>query len=350
VSLVDNAVYDARITVTTTAQPGFVPAWYFGHQNTIDLYGGAYIFFDSGVNPNAGANTPPAAGTRAVFNAVLNAPGMSTAAFKAGVFTPANAATKDMRLKFRTLDVGSTGDDPYGAASDVGTLCWKRVTIDRYDVTSMQVQSTPYNNTAMVQAVNAAPGSANTQAGAVTVLDFSGAGNSTVSFTGGGITIQPTAAGGSTWNTTTGNGAFFLINPGDGLNTAATNEMIDNYPIPWNTDQLYRIVYTLVAPDALGESNPPDFYFIGADVLTNDLITNTYGTTKMGLANMPKQGTPQEFFSFWHGNNRQTSSSDTRFNFLRPHFQFGTNNGFVDVPNTGGLRIVGIRGEMVTLQ
>jgi hypothetical protein len=349
VSLVDNAVYRARLTVATTAQPGFVPAWYFGHQNSIDLYGGAYIFFDSGVNPNAGANTPPAAGTRAIFEAVLNAPGVGTSAFKTEVFKPANAATKDMRLKFRTLDVGSTGDDPYGAASDVGTICWKHVTIDRFDLSSLQIQSVVYNNTAMVQAVDAAAGTANTQAGAVTVLDFSGAGNSTVTFTGGGIDFAPTAAGASTWNTLSGNGAFFLVNPGDSRNAAATNEMIDNYPVPWDTDQLYRIVYSLVAPNALSESNPPDFYFLGGDVLTNDLITNTYGTTKMNLANMPKQGTPQEFMSFWHGNNRQTSTADVRFNNMRPHIQFGTNNGFVDVPNTGGFGIRGIRVEKVAL-
>jgi len=355
VSLVDNAVYRTRVTVATTAAPTLVPAWYFGNQNTVDLYGSANIFFDSGV-PNsgvAGANTPPAAGTLAVFENVMNAPGMSNAAFKTQVFnTPANAPLKDYRLKFRTLDVGTGAGnpvtDPYGAASDVGTLCWKRIVIDRFDISSLQVQSTPYNNTNMVLAVNAAAGTANTQPGAVTVLDFSGAGNSTVSFTGGGITFQPTAAGASTWNTTTGNGAFFLINPGDGLNSAATNEMIDNYPVPWDTGQLYRIVYTLVAPDATSESNPPDFYFIGGDVLTNEIITNTYGTTKLGLANMPKQGTPQEFFGFWHGNNQTLSSA--LFRTMRPHFQFGTNNGFVDVPNTGGLRMTGIRVEKVALQ
>jgi len=346
VTLDDNAVYRARVTATTTAQPGFVPAWELIYDNTVSLYGGAFIFFDSGVNPNAGANSPPAAGTKAVFEAWMNSPGMSTAAFKTQVFnTPANAAAKNFRLKLRALDVDGGG---YGAESDTGTICWKKIELTKFDVTTIQVQSVEYNNIALVQAVNATAGTANTQAGAVNILDFSGSGNSTVSFTGGGVTFLPTAAGAATWNITTGNGAFFQMYPGDTLSTPLTNETIDNYSVPWVTDQLYRVVYSLVAPDALSESNPPDFYFIGADVIPNDLISRVYGTTKMGLANMPKQGTPQEFFSFWQGNNLQNVTADTRFNFVRPHFSFGTNNGFVDVPNLGGLRVTGIRMEKVT--
>jgi len=344
VTLADNAVYRARVSATTTAQPGLVPAWEFIYDNTVTAYGGAFIFFDSGVNPNAGANTPPSAGTRSEFHAYMNAPAMSNAAFKTQVFnTPANAPLKNMRLKLRVLDVDGAN---YGAESDAGTVCWNRIKLTQFNIANMSVQSTPYNNTNMVQATNTASGVANTQAGALHVDDFSGSGNSNVSFAGGALSILPTAAGASTWNTTSGNGVFFQVVPGDGTITVGTPDMQDNYPVPWVTDQLYRIVFTMVAPDAASENGPPDFYFIGGDVITNDLISRVYGTTKLGLAGMPKQGTPQEFFSFWHGNS--TATQGAVYQFLRPFLSFGTNGSFIDAPNTGGLKITGIRVEKVT--
>jgi hypothetical protein len=121
--------------------------------------------------------------------------------------------------------------------------------------------------------------------------------------------------------------------------------MIDNYSVPWESDTLYRIVYSLVAPDFNSEMHPPDFFFIGGDVATHEIITNTYATTKMNRAQMPKQGIPQEFFSFWYGNNVTLASAI--FKNMRPHFMVGTSPNFVDVTNSGGIRITGIRVEKV---
>lgn len=348
ISLVDNAVYQMRMTVSTTAAPGLVPAWFLSAGNTQDLYGGTNLFFDSGSGGVAGPNSPPSAGTRSVFEAWMNAPGVLTSAFKNEVFLPANAANKDFRLKLMVLDVGTAASDNYGAHFDVGKICWKKIEITQYDLSAMQVLSTEYNNTSFVQAVDTLPGVANIQANAVNVQDYSTPGSSTVTINNTGATFVPTSAG--AWNT---NQVYFVLDVGDKTNqfgsggghTAA--EMTDNYPVPWDSDTLYRVVYTMVAPDANSELHPPDFFYIGGNVFQNDLIVNTYAASKFNnFPDMPKQGTPQEFITFWHGNS-ETVDPTPEYHFMRPSFSFGTSNIFIEAGQNAGIKVTAIRVEKV---
>jgi hypothetical protein len=339
IALAANAVYQVRVTANTTATPGNTPLWYVNFQNTLDWYGGTYLFFDNGVSPTPGNNAPLSPGNpsgRQVFEAWMNAPAVGTASFETEVGNASNAQFHDFRLSLDVLDIGVTGNDPYGGAADAGAICWKQIEVTRYDVSTFQVQSTPYNVTNITQPVNAAAGVQNTDPDAVSTIDLTGAAVSTIAYSGGDITITPNNA--TAWEN---NSAFFIIQPGDGQNGFnGSADMIDNYPATFDAEQLYRIVYTLQAPDATGESNPPDYFYLGGDAPTNDIITNTYQTTKLNVSGMPKQ-TAQEFVAFYHGNGGTSATGN--FARMRPHMFCGTVPAFIDVTNTGGITISAIR-------
>jgi len=346
VSLTDNAVYRARMTVSTSAQPGLTPLWYFTADNSLQWYGDSFIFFDNGVNPTAGANTPSSTGS--TFECWVNAPAEGTASFKAALANPANATFKDFRLIFQILDVGSTGSDPYGAASDTGAVCWHTVTLDRFDVTQMVVTSTPYNATSLTQATAGTAGQAPPAGnlnGPQSVLNFTGSGLSTVSYNP--IKLLPTST-----TAFENNAAAFDVDPGDQVINTTQNsgaDLADNYVVQWNANQLYRIVYNLQAPDAASETGPLDYFFINGQVITNELLGNVFMTNKVSVSGMPKQ-TPADYYSFWFGNNGTTATGN--FAKMRPDFFCGTTGGgsggsFHDTPNTGGIQINSVRVEMV---
>jgi len=349
VSLVDNAVYRTRMTVSTTAQAGLTPLWYISADNSLSWYGDTFIFFDNGVNPNAGANAP-ASGAGSVMECWINAPAEGTASFKAAIANAANATFKDFRLILQILDVGSTGSDPYGAASDAGAVCWHNITLDRFDVGSMVVTSTPYSATSLTQptqgAAGVAPPAGNLN-GPQSVANYTGSGLSTVNYTGGHIVIQPTSTtafenNASAFDTTPGDTQLNIVQGGGA-------DLADNYIVQWNANQLYRIVYNLQAPDAASETGPLDYLFINGQVITNELLSNVFVTNKVSAAAMPKQ-TAADYYSFWFGNNGTTATGN--YAKMRPDFFCGTTGGgasgsFHDVANTGGIQINSCRVEMV---
>lgn len=266
----------------------------------------------------------------------MNAPGAGTSTFQTEVSNAANATFHDFRLALQVLDIGVTGNDPYGGAADSGAVCWRQIEVNRFDAGDFSVASTPYNVTNITQPVNAAAGTQNSDPNCVSVADFSGAGVATVTYANGDIDIAPTST--SAWQN---NSAFFIIQPGDGTNgLSGSADMLDNYPATFDADQLYRVTYTLQAPSALAETNGPDYMFIGSDTPTNDIITNTYQTTKLGQSGMPKQ-TAQDFVAYVHGNGGTSATGN--FARIRPHMFMGTVPTFVDVTNQAGMRVTGIK-------
>jgi len=343
VSLVQNAAYRIRLTVTTTAQAGFTPLWYVMCENSLSWYGKSNYFYDFGTFPVAGANTPPGTGngTHPVFESWFAPASSQTAGFQNAAFnTPANAPYKDFRLQLQMLDVGVTGNDPYGGGSDQGAICWRRVEVDRTDAGSLVVASTPYNNTNLTVVTGT-----NLAAGAVTANDFTAAGNSTTTNPGGDILFQPTSA--TAWNSQAGGvNAFLSVYPGDQTNTHTGGaDAADNYPVPWTADTLYRIAWTMTAPSALAETNGVDWIIVGGDVDTNEIIVGDFVTTKFSSAAMPKT-TPQDYISFWHGNAGTTAGAG--FQRFRPYLFTGTNGDFVDTPNQAGVRIDAVRVDVIT--
>jgi hypothetical protein len=346
VTLADNAVYRIRISATTTAQAGFTPLWYVMAENSLSWYGMSNYFYDSGTFPAPGLNTPPGTGggTRPTFESWFQPASSQSASFKTAAFnTPANTPFKDFRLQLQILDVGTTAADPYGGASDQGAVCWNKVEVDRFEFADIQVQSTPYNNTAPRRVT----GTDTTDPDNVTINDFTAAGQSTVTAsttTGGPITFAPTSA--TAWDGQAGGtNAFMAIYPGDATNAHTGGaDAVDNYPVPWVADQLYRIAYTLAAPNALAETNGVDWIIIGGDVDTNEIITGNFVTTKFSSSAMPKQAA-QEYYAYWHGQNGTIVAG---FQRMRPYLFTGTNNDFVDTPNQAGIRVDAIRVDIVS--
>jgi len=343
VTLTQNSVYRIRLTVTTTAQAGFTPLWYVMVENSLSWYGKSNYFYDFGTFPVAGANTPPGTGngTHPVFETwFAPACGYTTTFNDAAFNTPANAPFKDFRLQLQMLDVGTTASDPYGGAADQGAICWRRVEVDRADITALTVASTPYNNTNLTVVTGT-----NLAAGAVTANDFTAAGKSTTTNPGGDILFQPTSTTAWDGQQTGGVPAFLSIYPGDQTNTHTGGaDAADNYPVPWTADTLYRIAWTIAAPSALAETNGVDWIIVGGDVDTNEIIVGDFVTTKFSSAAMPKQ-TPSDYVSFWHGNAGTTAGAG--FQRFRPYMYIGTNNDFVDTPNQAGARIDAVRVDVI---
>jgi hypothetical protein len=345
VSLVNNSVYRIRADATTTGQAGLTPLWYIQTENTLSWYGGSFFFYDFGTNPVAGANTPPPVGTHSIFEAWFQPAGGNTAGMQAAVSAPANADFKDFRLRLQMLDVGTNpgnpATDPYGGASDQGAICWKSIEVDRFDANSLDVVSTPYNRTTLTRVT-----AASVDPDAVTVNDFTASG-STVTNTGGDLQFTPSST--TAWDPQFGGvPAFFQVFPGDNVKTAGQANSVDDYPVPWSANTLYRISITLQAPNPTAETNGIDWLIVGGDVLTNEIIVGNFATTKFATSAMPKQ-TAQEYVAYWHGNagTLAAGGATPEFDRMRPYLYCGTNNDFVDVANQGGVNVLAIRVDVV---
>jgi hypothetical protein len=336
-----------RATLSTSSQAGATPLWYLMCENTLSWYGKSNYFYDSGNSvAGAGNNTPPGTGlgTRAFFETWFAPASSKAATFKTAAFsTPANTPYKDFRLQFQTLDVGTnpgTATDPYGGASDQGNVCLRQIQVDRLDASALTIQSTPYNNTTLLGVTGT-----NQDPNGVTISNFTAAGKSTVTNTTGLIDFEPTSTTAWDGQQTGGVNAFMAVYPGDGTNTHTGGaDETDNYPVPWTVDQLYRVVWSLKAPSALGETNGVDWIIIGGDVDTNEIIVGDYVTTKFASSAMPKIAA-QEYVSYWQGNGGTIVAG---FQRMRPYLFTGTNNDFVDTPNQAGIQVTGVRVELVT--
>jgi hypothetical protein len=358
ITLTNNSVYRIRVDTTTTGQAGLTPLWYIQAENTLSWYGNSNFFYDFGTNPVAGANTPPPVGSHSIFESWFQPTGANTTGMQTAVTTPANAPFKDFRLRLQMLDVGTNpgnpATDPYGGASDQGAICWKSIEVDRFDSASLDVVSTPYTKSTLtsVTGTSADPN-------AVTIGDFTNLvvpGSATVTNTGGDIQFAPTST--TAWETQRGGtSAFFQVFPGDGTKTAGQADMIDNYPVPWAADTLYKVSFTLQAPSALAETKGIDWLIVGGDVLTNEIIVGNFTTTKFSNASMPKQ-TAQEYVAFWHGNAGTLAATGPtpEFDRMRPYLYCGTNNDFVDnivlsnpadSGNQAGVNVLAIRVDVV---
>jgi hypothetical protein len=339
-SYVNNAVWRVRLQVTTTAAASHVPVWGLVFENGVNYYGGTQLFFDNvgATSGGPGANTPPSAGGRSEFETWLVAPSGSSAAFQAGI--TANAALKNFRIRLLLIDIGTAGgDDPYGAGSDVGEVCWKRIQVDRYDAGDMTVESTPYSASSLSLAAAGTDGVAGTVNGALRFDDYSNS-SSNITFSGNAMTIAPKSA--TAW---VDNSAYIRVETGDDQFDYNV-ENNDNYPVVWEADQLYRVVFAIKAADATGETYPPDFINIGADVPSNEITFVGYVTNKFATAAMPKAAATTEYVTFLHGNS-VTFGSASVFARIRPYLTVGTNSAFAETDNRGGITITSIRVEKV---
>jgi hypothetical protein len=341
--LVANNVYRIRVSIVTTAQSNLTPLWDLTYENgsgtgtagiPLLAYGGSQLYLDN----VGGANAPaPLAGGRSTFDLYWAPAAVQTTAWNnttTGPFAAANAATKDPRCIFRVLDVAGVG---YGGENDAGQLCMKDITVVRWDVSSFVASGSPDLNVA-----NSFTDAGATAGGPPGAWGLDAILNDTnITFASGVAQLRPKTAPGWTLELAT-------FRPGDQENPVNTGgaELADNYPIAWDTNTLYRIGFSVAAPDATAEASPPDIIRLEADTPTQETIGVTYQTTRYAASGLPKSGTPQEFVYFFHANS-ETASTTENFNRLRPKLTLiclPTANGWGDTgaTNNGGINISGV--------
>lgn len=328
IDLVNNAVYQVRVQTSTNAAAGATPLWSINAQQSVDLFGLAYLFYDN----FGGANAPVAAGGRTSFEGWFAVPQVATPRWQAGGFTGAVGSENDFRLYLRIIDAAGAG---YGAETDSGQLCWKAIEVNRYDYDTLTPSGAPVFQ---ADTFSQAPGTVTTPDQTVwTVQDF--VANSTVTY-GNSITITPVGTG---WGSS-GPGGFLQLYPGDTTRTVDPLTQPDNYMIPWESDTLYRMTAQISAQSA---TDGPDFFFLGLDAFSNEIIANAYVTAKYGSVGMPNTtAAPYSLFVWSH---TVSAAAEPQFRALRPNLQIGANAEFVDISNASGIIIESVTVEKIGL-
>lgn len=340
IDLTANSVYQVRVGVTVSgSSAGTSPAWSMTHNQKATMYSGENIFFGNFGDANAPSplNTASTAVEPTVYESWVTPIAIQTAQFSTGAFTGTALAENGMRLQLRIIDVENAG---YNAEADAGQICWNSITVRRYDIDSLTVASTPYNQTTF-QASPANQGATINPAN-WTASDFGS--NTTISYTGGVLSIVPASA--TAWSDT-GAGGFVQAVPGDTTRANGNSDLLDNYPVSWVSNSLYKVTALIAANSVAGEANPPDFLRLGADVYSNELIGYSAVTTTYNKIGMPKAGTPQPYVYFLFGHSR-TAAPEVGTQGIRPRIDVGANSGFVESTNIGGILVSGVRVDVLS--
>ena len=317
ITLVPDSVWriDMEVTCDQTTS-GSVPLWNMFIDNYDTSAGGPFGYGGTMfVLDNAGS---------------ANAAGISRSNFQYW-FTPAAVQTDqwtgfdwagvdgidDMRLHFRVLDLDSNG---INSQADSGMICLQNMTVDRFDLSDLSVEQTFVNMTSI-------------QSDSVTVDAGAAA---SFNITGGDIEIEPTSPA-------TGFGdSVVTITPGQYTGSEWTNggpDLLDNVPVPWESNALYRFRAMLQARG--GEANPSDIYRLGFDNPTNELMCfslvtpglgNPYAEPPILPPGTPRTGSPSEYQMFMYSHSPSASATEN-FGRLRPR---------IDILNTERVVLGGV--------
>lgn len=318
-TLVNNNVYRVRLTMSTNqTTAGNVPLWdvIFENQNDTGtqgafVYGADYWFLDN--QGSANAIKGPSVG-RNVFDVWYAPLTVGQAAWQTWVADSANTAAKNMRTILRVIDYAANG---YNAEADSGSVCLTDMLVDRIAEADIPVAQTVFEDT-------------NLTAANWTARALGGATTST--FSGGDLSITPT----SSWTTDT----IIFVEPGD--TNFSTGNLADNYPIPWLSDTLYVGEADVVAANATGESNPPDFIQVHVDSASNELFLDSYVTPNAGRVAMPVVGTTKTYKAFFYSMSASLAA-DAQLKTLRARFSTGALASITTHTNNGGVILQAVR-------
>jgi len=311
--LVANNVYRIRLNVSTGSAPaiaaGVTPLWdlvldnFSGTAAVEDQrYSCDWLFWDNnGAADSAGVATP---GGRHVFDCwwapmpVLLSDWNSTST---GEFRPAVDAFNDGRLQFRMLDVDNSAVD---GQNDAGTLCVTSYQIDRIALSDLTTVGSPLlNQTVFSAATNS-----------VTMLNISVNPSTTVSYTGGAATVSP--ANGTAWSVV----EVANFDLGDtNVNYGTPTTLSDNWPIPWVSDQLLKYTIGVQAPDATGQTNPPDAIHMMMDTASTELVADNLVLFTTSLVGGPKSAAVNDYVMLFYTHNK-TLNVTPQYAFLRTRF------------------------------
>lgn len=343
-TLVQNNVYRIRINVESTATlaAGATPLWDFVIDNVRTNASGALITGSQGKysldvlnwDTNGSSNSVGlASGGRRTFDIYYTPLPVSAADWNgaSGEFATANDAFNDARFQFRVIDVQVAGG--VDGNNDAGTLCLKSYRIDRIDINDMSVAANVFNQAAPVgEAKNATAGfqTAGSNMSVGTIFN-----SATISNTGG-ITVTPATAG--AWDTV----EIIDLDVGDdNVNFGTGSTLADNWPITWNSNELLRITAGGQAPNATGETNPPDTLRLLMDSPTSEIGLDSLLSAGANLLGMPKAASVTTYTAFYFTQNA-TAATATGFKALRPRVSMININSVLSgglAANNGGFKL-----------
>jgi len=303
VDLTQSKVYRVRLTMDSNGTPiaaGETPFWDFvidnnGSAGAQNKYAADFMNWDKEGGANSvGLSTTTGRGT---FDIWYAPPAVTAADWNdpsTGEFIAASDADNDMRFTFRVLDVDGVVDGP----NDAGTICLRNVNVTTFDIDTLTPVGSPIYNVTDITASTHVIGS------------VFGATNTTTSFSGGDVTISPVASNPDAWDV-----EVISFDPGN-TDTSTAAELLDNYPVPWEADKLLKGTLTVQAPNAQGESTPPDVISMVWDSPTNELLSRNEVYAATNTLGLPKVAAPTDLVSFFYTHNL-TASSATNYDNLR---------------------------------
>jgi len=333
-----NSVYRVRATMNgTQTTAGLVPLWDVVIQNYDSVTGTAganayladYYFLD---NEGGASAVGPAAGLTSVelYFVPLPAKLPSWQDATTGAFTTANDGKNDVQMIFRVLDADLTGG--YGGELDVGQVCIKTLTIDRFNLDTDVTEG----DTVQALAINDA-NYRGTGVTSSTTFDWTTAGQVTIGPTDGNFELE-----------------ISNLEPGDGDIYEVGGEAEDDFPIVWEDETIYMIEMEVSAPTAGDEDQPSDVIQVGMDPPSWEcfmLNSVTRGDSTMHNIGIPKSGTPQTYVSFFNGH-QVSLSTEADFVRLRPRVLVLNAEPLVfngQTQNTGDFTIHSITVKKVTI-
>jgi hypothetical protein len=218
-----------------------------------------------------------------------------------GPFHTSNDAINDGRLQFRILDVDNSAVD---GQNDAGTLCVTSYQIDRIAVGSLTNTGSPLLNQTTFSA------STNT----VSMLNIGANPSTVLTFPGGAASIAP--ASGTAWDAV----EVANFDLGDNIvNYGTPTTLSDNWPIPWVSNQLLKYTIGVQAPDAQGQSNPPDAIHMMMDSASTEVLADNMVLFTTSLVGGPKSASVNDYMMLFYTQNK-TLSAVTQYGFLRTRF------------------------------
>jgi len=227
-----------------------------------------------------------------------------------GPYAPSMVTNRNAFVEFRVLQTASNaGANQIGP---FGTLCLTDLTVERFDMSTMQVVTANLYNATTITSTNT-----NADGGTGT--------NYTASFSGGTLTLTPTTAGSGPTGT-------FLAQVGSGTSPAfsfspETAQDHANYPCTMDPQSLYLVSMDLSAPTQSDMDHPPAQFWLGADCPTNELICLAWVTPVNFNHHAGPTLTPSTFKAFFYSNYASTPGAGFEWvSIFRPRFML-TNNG-----------------------
>jgi len=292
ITLVDNAVYRVRATITgTQTDVNAVPLWNLGYDNFntsgggnnfggeawfLDVDGGAQAVGRNGLSNFETWIAPNAVGTKQWQGVVDSAN---------SAFAPAADPINDIRLFFRVNDIGSANVE---ANSDSGDLCLKSITVTRFSLNQLTVASTAYNTpisttTHFAEAFNQVGAG-----GAASIDNGTNTANYQLDETAG-----PARKSLGPWDQTTG----------------GVISNVTLYPVVWKANTLYRGRLKIRSNAAAEGTNPVEVIALAFDTTNSELGQMHYSTRgsagNMDLAASPRltatTGGAQWYTGFFYG-------------------------------------------------